>query len=439
MTLMQLIKQTFLSIAMACLFGYVCDNTVCGYQADKASTPTLWKLNKTERIAKDRYRRGDHYANRMKTFLEEDITTGGIVFLGDSQTDRFPLHKAFPNGLHGKRVYNRGIGGDRIEGLLERLDVSVIALEPTEIYCLIGGNDVGYPEDYKDGNLKPGYERLYKSLKAIAPQAKIHAFPCPPQTSPKLYPLKPISNRQLKEVCEAEGIEFLDMFSDFTTSEGVYRHGLNSDRAHMSIAGYLTWMDAFLTPEEKFTAWCDMAEIFQNSEGLVSPISGVNIPQDTNMLVVYRKTKDSDTTMTCTNKYGVEALVHDGVVTTVSLTSNMPLPELPDYILSGVNAKRNWMLAHADVGQKVKLSKDEKTIEAIMTQPKDAFEWNYLLRAMVMADLTKTKDPAVIAKLKQCFYEIEKVRKGDLSQAENLRKKLNTIDKELNQLKKKNK
>jgi len=81
MTLMQLIKQTFLSIAMACLFGYVCDNTVCGYQADKASTPTLWKLNKTERIAKDRYRRGDHYANRMKTFLEEDITTGGIFFL----------------------------------------------------------------------------------------------------------------------------------------------------------------------------------------------------------------------------------------------------------------------------------------------------------------------------------------------------------------------
>jgi len=400
------------------------------YEADKASTPTLWKIaNKAERVAADKKRRGQYYANRMEKFLNEDnSTTGGIVFLGDSITDRLPSDIAFKNGLHGKKVYNRGIGGDRIEGVLERLDVGIIDLQPSEIYVLIGGNDVAYPVDYKNGELKPGYERLFRTLKEVAPQAKIVAFTCPPATSDKFAALKRKSNAQLAEVCKAENIKLYDTFESLATPEGVYREGMYCDAAHLSMAGFFTWLELFLTTDEMFDVYRNLAEMYDECEGVTSPITGVNEPRKLDDLIMYRKVADSSTTTTGTNKYGMESIVIDETVTSCSSRGNIPLPELPGYVLSGIGTKRNWILANANEGAKIQLAADGKTVTSIKSDPKDAFGWHYLLRGMIVSKLAKTNDPTEIALLKGLAHELVAVRNGDLSKVKQLRAKIQSVD-----------
>ena len=56
-----------------------------------------------------------------------------------SIAQRFDLEVFFP---HWPGI-NRGISGDHIDGVIERLSNSAIELKPEKIFLLIGINDVG--------------------------------------------------------------------------------------------------------------------------------------------------------------------------------------------------------------------------------------------------------------------------------------------------------
>ena len=82
----------------------------------------------------------DFAKQRMEVFAKEDIAKvqRGIVFLGDSMTNRFPVEKYFPN----LKVINRGIGGDtmgciRHYGVYNRLESTVYNLHPKKIIMMI--------------------------------------------------------------------------------------------------------------------------------------------------------------------------------------------------------------------------------------------------------------------------------------------------------------
>lgn len=80
------------------------------------------------------------YSRKVKSFkiLNQSIKPGGTVFIGDSITEQFRLSKYFPN----INIYNRGIGGDTVAGLLKRLDESVFELKPEKVFICIGTNDI---------------------------------------------------------------------------------------------------------------------------------------------------------------------------------------------------------------------------------------------------------------------------------------------------------
>jgi hypothetical protein len=89
-----------------------------------------------------------HYETRMQSFKEQNQQLRYVVLLGDSITEGFDAPKYFP----GRRVLNRGIGGDVIgnalpaddpRGVLRRLDNSVFACAATDVSLLIGINDLG--------------------------------------------------------------------------------------------------------------------------------------------------------------------------------------------------------------------------------------------------------------------------------------------------------
>ena len=82
-----------------------------------------------------------HWQSRVNQFSHEIKSTpkGKIVFLGNSITEGFDLTAAFPK----TRPINRGIISDHLDGVLDRLDSSVIVLQPSQLFILIGINDIG--------------------------------------------------------------------------------------------------------------------------------------------------------------------------------------------------------------------------------------------------------------------------------------------------------
>ena len=67
------------------------------------------------------------------------------VLLGDSITDFFNWYELFYDFCEksGQAVYNRGIGGDTTDRLIERLQENVLNIKPKNVVLLIGTNDIG--------------------------------------------------------------------------------------------------------------------------------------------------------------------------------------------------------------------------------------------------------------------------------------------------------
>src|SRR5262245_44057672 len=89
-----------------------------------------------------------HYTNRVRAFKEQNEQLRYVVLLGDSITEGFDAEKYFP----GRRVLNRGIGADVIgnalpeddhRGILRRMNESIFDCAPTDVFLLIGINDLG--------------------------------------------------------------------------------------------------------------------------------------------------------------------------------------------------------------------------------------------------------------------------------------------------------
>lgn len=77
--------------------------------------------------------------------LNKFALPGETVFAGSSLMEDFPISE-MAQALPGRPiVYNRGIGGDTLDGFAARLDSAVIALMPRRLFINIGTNDMGLP------------------------------------------------------------------------------------------------------------------------------------------------------------------------------------------------------------------------------------------------------------------------------------------------------
>ena len=382
--------------ALAACTGF--SNDVCAYEADNASTSTLWAItDPAARVAADTARRGSYYGNRIQVFLNENKTAqqGGVVFLGDSLTERFPLSTAFT----GQNVYNRGIGGDRIEGMLERLDCSVIALKPSVIYVLAGTNDILWPVDYKNGELTPGYERLLGSLRDVAPQATLICYTMPPldASADRLGTcirdgIK--ANILLQAACQKYGVELRDLHATLTDTNGNYRAGFSADGVHMTLDGYLNWLDLIAqTPEERYAIWKNMAASYAATASDTATITGINSYRANHTLILFHS--GTGKTSTGTNQWGYEVKVVNGKVTEASSSGNMTLPSWPGgYVLSGIDETHTWLKTVATIGTNVSLSGDLKTVTVSKDDVPLTYETTRQALLLKMAKFTSPTDDA---------------------------------------------
>jgi lysophospholipase L1-like esterase len=166
----------------------------------------------------------------------------GIVFVGDSLTQRYPLNEFFP----GLQLYNRGIDGDTTVGVLKRLDLSIFDLKPTIVVLHIGTNDIqveGLPKETTIANIQqiistiqtkqPSIHIVLVSLYPVnvSVDKLVNKFIVGPRKNEDIM----VINQEIKKI---QGVRFVDVYPHLLNEEKELNLQYTKEGLHLSLAGY---------------------------------------------------------------------------------------------------------------------------------------------------------------------------------------------------------
>ncbi len=178
------------------------------------------------------------------SYLNRFAKQGQIVLVGDSITELFDM-ELFDDfsAMSGLRVYNRGIGGDTSDRLVERVEDNVVAIKPSVVVLLIGINDLYrkyVPIDYVLDNTRTIINKIVTAL----PNVKIvvqNVYPVNDKISPRLKGLNAkvvMYNIKLQRLCQELGVENVDMTSLLSDEAGQLDCELTYDGLHPRSNGF---------------------------------------------------------------------------------------------------------------------------------------------------------------------------------------------------------
>ncbi|MDA1045236.1 MAG: GDSL-type esterase/lipase family protein [Verrucomicrobia bacterium] len=161
-----------------------------------------------------------------------------LCFLGDSITQGWPgdlLNERF-----GKyRPANFGIGGDRCENVLWRLENGELAgTNPKVIVLLLGTNNSGMntPEE-----MALGVATVVKKLRTMLPKTKIMLMAIFPSQNPVNGEKIKKANTYLETLDDGTMIRFINVNANFLNKDGNYRNDMFQDDVHLARLGYAMW------------------------------------------------------------------------------------------------------------------------------------------------------------------------------------------------------
>lgn len=190
-------------------------------------------------------KRTDHYYERKTAFEQESpITSNDIVMIGNSLTEN---GGDWSKRLGVKNVRNRGIIGDDIQGLDERL-YQILPAKPKKIFLLTGINDVSH--DLTPDSIVTLIGNLIHRIQTESPETKIYLQSLLPinesfgrykRLSGKTNMIPEI-NMKLAKLADKQNITFINLFPHFTEKDNItLRKELTSDGLHLNENGYDIW------------------------------------------------------------------------------------------------------------------------------------------------------------------------------------------------------
>lgn len=187
-----------------------------------------------------------HWQNRVKAFKEQNENLKNVVLLGDSITEGFEVAKYFP----GRRILNRGIGADVIgnsmpaddpRGVLQRLDESVFDCAATDVFILIGINDLNTGRDVD--TMEAGYRELLKRLRERLPGLRIHIQSVLPTRGPHAKQNASVVafNEKLKKLAGEFKCNWIDLHAVMRDDKGELKAEFTNDGLHLTEQAYRIW------------------------------------------------------------------------------------------------------------------------------------------------------------------------------------------------------
>ena len=188
-----------------------------------------------------------YYDQKVAAYNVENAnySKGQIVFIGDSITDLYHLNDYY-NDLP-LATYNRGIGGDTTQGVINRLKVSLYDIAPSEIVLMIGINDLngGVPSETIVNN----YRTIIDGIKTNLPEAKLFTMGIAPLAISFNYGDILAKNNQIiainseiKALSEAKGYTHVNLYDALKRDdENALKEEYTIDGIHLSDAGFAVW------------------------------------------------------------------------------------------------------------------------------------------------------------------------------------------------------
>ncbi len=186
-----------------------------------------------------------YYGQRASLFEILPASPDDIIFLGNSITDGAEWSELLGNP-HAK---NRGISGDRVKGVFERLD-PITAGKPSKIFLMIGINDVAAGDSV--AAIVEGIEAIVERIKAETPRTRIYIESVLPVNDcynrfkghTSRWQMVAEINAGLQKLAASEGAAYVDLYSAFVDpATGKMKPEYSNDGLHLLGNGYLKWIE----------------------------------------------------------------------------------------------------------------------------------------------------------------------------------------------------
>jgi lysophospholipase L1-like esterase len=170
-----------------------------------------------------------------------------LLFIGDSITQGWEgAGKAVWAERYAKRnAVNLGIGGDRTQHVLWRLDNGNIdGIKPKLAVLMIGTNNSGQNTSEQ---IAEGITAIVTKLRDKLPETKVlilAVFPRGADATNKNRLVNEGANQIVAKLADGKNIEYLDIGPKFLDDKGVLSKEVMPDLLHLNPASYQTWADA---------------------------------------------------------------------------------------------------------------------------------------------------------------------------------------------------
>ena len=187
----------------------------------------------------------------LVAYVQKNAGPCDVLLVGDSITQQWggPLDKSGPNAAWTKRlgkfkVINLGIGGDKTQNVLWRLDHGGVAgLQPKTIVLMIGNNNMFFTPETGVPAAAQGIKACAANLREKFPDATLIVAKILPCHTPKdrFYQDIVATNAELDKLAldKDPKVKVLDLTKDFLNADGTIKAALfTGDKIHLSLAGY---------------------------------------------------------------------------------------------------------------------------------------------------------------------------------------------------------
>ncbi len=187
----------------------------------------------------------DHYYKRLVEFKTgEPINSKSIVMLGNSITE---AGKDWAREVNNKHVVNRGIIGDNVSGVYDRLD-EIIKGKPKKIFLMIGINDVSHHQT--SDFIVNGISEIIEKIRFNSPRTQVYiqsllpineSFGVYSRLNERSGQVAEI-NAKLERIAKNWNLTYINLFPLFVEpGTQTLRADLTGDGLHISEEGYEIW------------------------------------------------------------------------------------------------------------------------------------------------------------------------------------------------------
>jgi lysophospholipase L1-like esterase len=190
---------------------------------------------------------GDLYYTRKRAMHEAmPVRDGAVVMMGNSITEQGFWQEIFPDA----NIVNRGIGGDNLSGMLNRLP-AILEGNPSAIFIKGGINNILF-HNSQPATIADATEKIIQMIRKHNPGCVIYLQSILPVNEligqnkeffRNKHSVIAQSNQELKELARRYGIKFIDLYPAFIDPYQRLMPELTTDGIHLSPQGYLLWAE----------------------------------------------------------------------------------------------------------------------------------------------------------------------------------------------------